>query len=95
MSEKTLLTLDKWVQQYMIKECLCKSIQEITELGSNGQNQHAKWTKVKEDIKEHAIKITEEERKKANKMIKECPPKFQQQKTEREPERNSCSSKAP
>jgi len=39
MSEKILRSFDKWVQQYMIKECLCKSIQEITELRSNGQNQ--------------------------------------------------------
>ena len=39
MSEKILRSLDKWVQQYMIKECVCESMQEITELRSNGQNQ--------------------------------------------------------
>ena len=46
-------------------------MQEITELRSNGQNPQTKWKKVKEGIKENAIKITEEERKKANKLIKD------------------------
>jgi len=45
-------------------------MEEITELRSNGQNTHAKWRKAKEDIKENAIKITEEERRKANRLIK-------------------------
>ena len=70
MSEKILRSFDKWISQYMIKECLCESMEEITELRSNGQNPQAKWKKVKEDIKENAIKITEEERKKAHKLIK-------------------------
>ena len=54
----------------MIKECLCESMEEITELRSNGQNPQTKWKKVKEDIKENAIKITEEERRKANRLIR-------------------------
>ena len=41
-------------------------MQEITEFRSNGQNPQTEWKKVKEDIKENAIKITEEERKKQN-----------------------------
>ena len=50
-------------------------MQEMTELRSNGQNPQAKWEKkIQEDIKENTIKITEEERKKANKMIKGSPP---------------------
>ena len=69
-SEKILRSYDKWISQYIIKECLCKSMEEITELRSNGQNPQAKCKKVKEDIKENAIKITEEERRKANKLIK-------------------------
>jgi len=70
MSEKILRSFDNWVQQYMIKGCLCKSMQEITEIRSNGKNPQTKWKRVKEDIKENAIKIIEEERKKANKIIK-------------------------
>ena len=70
MSEKRLRSFDKWVQQYRTKEYLCESMQEITELRSNGQNPQTKWKEVKEDIKRNAIKIIEEERKKANKMIK-------------------------
>src|SRR5882724_2356099 len=65
-SEKILRSYDKWVSQYMIKECLCESMEEITKLRSNGQNPQTKWKKVKEDIKENAIRITEEERRKAN-----------------------------
>jgi len=34
------------------------------------QNPQTKWKKVKEHIKENTIKITEEERRKANKLIK-------------------------
>jgi len=71
MSEKILRSFDKWISEYMIKEYLCESIEEITELRSNGQNSQTKWKKVKKDIKENAIKITEEERKKANKLIKD------------------------
>ena len=33
-------------------------------------NPQAKWKKVKEDIKENAIKITEDEKRKANKLTK-------------------------
>src|SRR5882724_5917113 len=69
-SENILRFFDKWTSEYMIKECLCESIEEITELRNNGQNPQTKWKKVKEDIKENAIKITEEERKKAHKLIK-------------------------
>ena len=54
----------------MIKKSLCESMEEITELRSNGKNPQTKWKRVKEDIKENAIKIIEEERKKANKIIK-------------------------
>src|SRR5882724_7822032 len=70
MSEKILRSYDKWISQYMIKECLCESLEEIIELRSNGQNPQTKWKRVKEDIKENAIKITEEEKRKANKLIK-------------------------
>jgi len=45
-------------------------MEEITVLRSNGQNPQTKWKKVKENIKETAIKITEEERIKANRLIK-------------------------
>jgi len=46
-------------------------MEDITELRSNGKNPQTKWKKkIKEDIKENVIKITEEERKKANKLIK-------------------------
>jgi len=51
MSEKRLMSFDRWVQQYMIKESLCESMQEITELRSNGKNPQTKWQEVKEDIK--------------------------------------------
>jgi len=69
MSEKRLRSIDKWVQQYMIKESLCKSMQKITELKGNGKNPQTKWKEVKEVLKENAIKITEDERRKANKMM--------------------------
>src|SRR5882724_9767199 len=55
MSEKRLRSFDKWVQQYMMKECLSESMQEITELRSNGWNPQTKWKEVKEDIKRSAI----------------------------------------
>jgi len=45
-------------------------MQEITDLRSIGKNPQTKWKDIKEDIKRNAIKIIEEERKKANKMIK-------------------------
>jgi len=54
------MSFDRWVQQYMIKESLCESMQEITELRSNGQNPQTNWKEVTEHIKENAIKITEE-----------------------------------
>ena len=66
-SKKILRSNDKWVSQYKIKECLCESMEEITALRSNGQNPQTKWKRVKEDIKENAIKITEEERRKVKK----------------------------
>ena len=62
-SERILRSFDKWVSDYIIKECLCESIEEITELRNNGKNPQTKWNKVKEDIKENAIKIMEEEGK--------------------------------
>jgi len=65
---------------------------------------NGKKVKLRHQRKYH--QITEEERKKANKMIKGLkrdmetqnkgsPPTTQQQKTEREQKRNFCSSKAP
>jgi len=42
-SEKILRSFDKWTSQYMIKECLCESMEEITELIRNEQNPQAKW----------------------------------------------------
>ena len=51
-SEEILRSFDKWTSQYMIREHLCESTGEITELRRNGQNPQTKWKKVKEDIKE-------------------------------------------
>jgi len=41
-------------------------MEEITALRSNGQNPQAKWRKVKEDIKENAIKITKKKERQIN-----------------------------
>src|SRR5882724_203720 len=70
ISERILRSLDKWMSEYTTKECLWDNMEEITVLRSNGQNPQTKWKKVKENIKETAIKITEEERTKANRLIK-------------------------
>jgi len=46
------------------KDVYVKSMLEMTELRSNGQNPQAKWEKkIQEDIKENTIKITEEKEK--------------------------------
>src|SRR5882724_565013 len=70
ISERILRSFDKWMSEYTTKECLWDNMEEITVLRSNGQNPQNKWKKVKENIKETDIKITEEERTKANRLIK-------------------------
>jgi len=70
ISEKILRSFNKWMSEYTTKERLCDNMEEITVLRSDGQNPQTKWKKVKENIKETAIKITEEERIKANRLIK-------------------------
>src|SRR5882724_8237556 len=107
ISEKILRSFNKWMSEYTTKERLCDNMEEITVLRSDGQNPQTKWKKVKENIKETAIKITEEERIKANRLIKGLKRDMETQnkrttssnvtekKTEKEPRRSSCSSKAP
>jgi len=53
MSEKILKSFDKWISQYIMKECLCESMEEITELRSNGQNHKLNGKKSRKTLKEH------------------------------------------
>ena len=46
-SERILRSFDKWVSDYIIKECQCESIEELIELRNNGHNPQNKWNKVK------------------------------------------------
>src|SRR5882724_11767578 len=69
-SEKTLRSFDKWVQHYMIKECLCESMQEITELRSYGQNPQAKWKKSQRRHQRKCHQNNRRRKKKAKKLIK-------------------------
>jgi len=48
----------------MIKECLCESMQEITELRSNGQNTQAKW---KQSQRRHQRKCHQNNRRRKKK----------------------------
>jgi len=47
-----------------MEELLCENEQKMKALRSEGQNPQAKWKKVKEDIKEIVISITNQEKRK-------------------------------
>ena len=60
-SEKKLRSFNEWTQEYQMEELLCENEQEVKALRKEGQNPQAKWKKVKEDIKEIVIRITNQE----------------------------------